>query len=169
MVRLRSVRKPLSTRRAPFLSILQAIPLLALISVFSAHLIHYTSITANMSAQYYFRELLYTLTNCMFCFPSSPQLRINSRSFKMLRLLGEVRCCQGAFLICLLTVTTGWLLLRLSGPGYLNISIVCIEEDPLPVWTGVCLACAERSGGVCSIQPTPKHHRIRGLLGIVGE
>jgi serine/threonine kinase 16 len=26
----------------------------------------------------------------MVCFPSSPQLKINSRSFKILRLLGEV-------------------------------------------------------------------------------
>jgi len=66
-------------------------------TVLSAHLIGYTSTTPRMSAQYYFTELLYTLTNCMFCFPSSPQLRINSRSFKMLRLLGEVRCCQKAF------------------------------------------------------------------------
>lgn len=76
---------------------------------------------------------------------------------------------SGGLLICLLTVITGWLLLRLSRPGYLNISIVCVEEDPLPVWTRVCLACAKRSGGVRSIQSTPKHHRIRGLLGIVGE
>ncbi|KAH8701015.1 kinase-like domain-containing protein [Talaromyces proteolyticus] len=39
-------------------------------------------------AQYLF-DLLYTLTDCMCCFPSSPQLKINSRSFKLLRLLGE--------------------------------------------------------------------------------
>lgn len=41
-------------------------------------------------AQYLF-DLLYTLTDCMCCFPSSPQLKINNRSFKLLRLLGEVR------------------------------------------------------------------------------
>ncbi|KAI9891008.1 MAG: hypothetical protein M1814_003359 [Vezdaea aestivalis] len=39
-------------------------------------------------AQYFF-DLIYALTNCMSCFPSSPQLKINSRSFKILRLLGE--------------------------------------------------------------------------------
>ncbi|CRG92123.1 serine/threonine kinase 16 [Talaromyces islandicus] len=39
-------------------------------------------------AQYLF-DLLYTLTDCMCCFPSSPQLKINNRSFKLLRLLGE--------------------------------------------------------------------------------
>ncbi|EPE36050.1 Protein kinase-like (PK-like) [Glarea lozoyensis ATCC 20868] len=37
----------------------------------------------------YFLDLFYTLTNCMSCFPGSPQLKINSRSFKILRLLGE--------------------------------------------------------------------------------
>ncbi|KAL2074008.1 hypothetical protein VTL71DRAFT_7786 [Oculimacula yallundae] len=37
----------------------------------------------------YFLDLVYTLTNCMSCFPGSPQLKINNRSFKILRLLGE--------------------------------------------------------------------------------
>ncbi|KAH8815099.1 kinase-like domain-containing protein [Xylogone sp. PMI_703] len=37
----------------------------------------------------YFQDLLYTITNCISCFPGSPQLKINSRSFKILRLLGE--------------------------------------------------------------------------------
>ncbi|RDL36840.1 Protein kinase-like (PK-like) [Venustampulla echinocandica] len=37
----------------------------------------------------YFVDLVYTLTNCMSCFPGSPQLKINNRSFKILRLLGE--------------------------------------------------------------------------------
>ncbi|KAL8748688.1 MAG: hypothetical protein Q9184_007147 [Pyrenodesmia sp. 2 TL-2023] len=36
-----------------------------------------------------FTDLLSTLTSCLFCFPSSPQLKINNRSFKLLRLLGE--------------------------------------------------------------------------------
>ncbi|KAK2782926.1 hypothetical protein FQN53_009527 [Emmonsiellopsis sp. PD_33] len=39
-------------------------------------------------AQYFF-DLLYTFTDCMCCFPNSPQLKINNRSFKLLRLLGE--------------------------------------------------------------------------------
>ncbi|KAJ9664502.1 Serine/threonine-protein kinase env7 [Neophaeococcomyces mojaviensis] len=34
-------------------------------------------------------DLVSNFTNCLFCFPSNPQLRINSRSFRMLRLLGE--------------------------------------------------------------------------------
>lgn len=38
----------------------------------------------------YFMDVVYSFTNCMVCFPSSPQLKINSRSFKILRLLGEV-------------------------------------------------------------------------------
>jgi serine/threonine kinase 16 len=43
----------------------------------------------------YFHDLVYTLSNCMSCFPGSPQLKINSRSFKILRLLGEVRVAAG--------------------------------------------------------------------------
>lgn len=35
-------------------------------------------------------DVFYSLTNCVFCFPASPQLKINNRSFRMLRLLGEV-------------------------------------------------------------------------------
>ena len=38
-----------------------------------------------------FMDLLSSLTNCLFCFPGSPQLKVNNRSFKLLRLLGEVR------------------------------------------------------------------------------
>lgn len=41
-----------------------------------------------MSQSFY--DLLYSLSNCLFCFPGSPQLKINNRSFKLLRLLGEV-------------------------------------------------------------------------------
>ena len=38
-----------------------------------------------------FMDLLSSLTNCFFCFPGAPQLKVNNRSFKLLRLLGEVR------------------------------------------------------------------------------
>lgn len=44
-----------------------------------------------MSLGSYFLDVVYSFTNCMVCFPGSPQLKINSRSFKILRLLGEVR------------------------------------------------------------------------------
>ncbi|KAI9770274.1 MAG: hypothetical protein M1840_003433 [Geoglossum simile] len=37
----------------------------------------------------YFLDLVHSLTNCMCCFPGSPQLKINNKSFKILRLLGE--------------------------------------------------------------------------------
>ncbi|KAL8381778.1 hypothetical protein RB595_005846 [Gaeumannomyces hyphopodioides] len=36
-----------------------------------------------------FLDLFYSLSNCLTCFPGSPTLKINSRSFKILRLLGE--------------------------------------------------------------------------------
>lgn len=47
------------------------------------------TIALYIMAQYFF-DLLYNFTDCMCCFPSSPQLKINNRSFKLLRLLGEV-------------------------------------------------------------------------------
>ncbi|KAK4935908.1 Serine/threonine-protein kinase env7 [Elasticomyces elasticus] len=34
-------------------------------------------------------DIFYSLGSCIYCFPSTPQLKINSRSFRMLRLLGE--------------------------------------------------------------------------------
>ncbi|KAF2707777.1 Pkinase-domain-containing protein [Pleomassaria siparia CBS 279.74] len=37
----------------------------------------------------YFMDVVYSFTSCMVCFPGSPNLKINSRSFKILRLLGE--------------------------------------------------------------------------------
>ncbi|KAI5776507.1 kinase-like domain-containing protein [Geopyxis carbonaria] len=37
----------------------------------------------------YVLDLVYSLTTCMSCFPSSPNLTINSRHFKILSLLGE--------------------------------------------------------------------------------
>jgi len=37
----------------------------------------------------YFLDLVYSLTTCLTCFPSSPNLTINTRSFKILSLLGE--------------------------------------------------------------------------------
>ncbi|TID17352.1 kinase-like protein [Venturia nashicola] len=36
-----------------------------------------------------FLDLIYSMGNCLSCFPSSPQLKINGKSFKILRLLGE--------------------------------------------------------------------------------
>jgi serine/threonine kinase 16 len=36
-------------------------------------------------------DLLSSFGSCLNCFPSSPTLKINNRSFKILRLLGEVR------------------------------------------------------------------------------
>ncbi|KAK6078201.1 serine threonine protein [Seiridium cupressi] len=35
------------------------------------------------------QDLIYSFGNCLNCFPGSPSLKINSRSFKILRLLGE--------------------------------------------------------------------------------
>lgn len=37
----------------------------------------------------YVVDLMWQLTNCFNCFPSNPALKINGRSFKILRLLGE--------------------------------------------------------------------------------
>jgi serine/threonine kinase 16 len=36
-----------------------------------------------------FQDLIYSFGSCLNCFPGSPSLKINGRSFKILRLLGE--------------------------------------------------------------------------------
>ncbi|KAK9471931.1 kinase-like domain-containing protein [Dipodascopsis tothii] len=41
-----------------------------------------------MSVSQYVLDLAYSLTSCVMCFPS-PQVRINGRTYKMLRVLGE--------------------------------------------------------------------------------
>ncbi|KAG9866726.1 hypothetical protein KCV02_g23965, partial [Aureobasidium melanogenum] len=43
--------------------------------------------SATMSS--YVVDLMWQLTNCFNCFPSNPALKINGRSYKILRLLGE--------------------------------------------------------------------------------
>lgn len=48
------------------------------------------------------QDLIYSFGNCLSCFPGSPTLKINSRNFKILRLLGEVRILTDYFL-CALT------------------------------------------------------------------
>lgn len=52
-------------------------------------------------------DLFYSLTNCMACFPSSPHLKINNRSFKILRLLGEVRPVSNDGFMSRLTMAQG--------------------------------------------------------------
>lgn len=37
-----------------------------------------------------FQDIFYSFGNCLSCFPGSPTLKVNSRSFKILQLLGEV-------------------------------------------------------------------------------
>lgn len=46
------------------------------------------SLVGNMSQ--ILMDLLSSLTSCIYCFPGSPSLKINNRSFKMQHLLGEV-------------------------------------------------------------------------------
>lgn len=50
--------------------------------------IHIVGIMSALSS--YLFDIGYSIINCMSCFPSSPNLKVNGRSFKILRLLGEV-------------------------------------------------------------------------------
>ena len=52
----------------------------------------------------------------------------------------------------------GWLLLRLPGPGLLRLGSVCIEEDPLSLWAGVCLSSFERGRSLHPVYAQPQHH-----------
>lgn len=46
--------------------------------------------TRQLTMAQIFLDVLYSFGNCLNCFPGSPTLKINNRSFKILRLLGEV-------------------------------------------------------------------------------
>jgi hypothetical protein len=124
----------------------------------------------------YLLDIFYSLSNCLCCFPGSPQLRINSRSFRMLRLLGEVRfiisnscfsairnlqantlaTCHDALAfftrslfadLCLL----GWLLLRLSNPRYIHFRALRPQEDSLPLRPRIRLTSPQRSRSLHSL------------------
>lgn len=78
-----------------------------------------------------FLDLITSFGNCLNCFPGSPSLKINSRNFKILRLLGEV----GRLLLLFPPLTlwtseprayghvtlTGRLLLRLPRPRHIHL------------------------------------------------
>ncbi|KAF2806711.1 kinase-like protein [Mytilinidion resinicola] len=77
----------------------------------------------------YFLDLVYSFTNCMVCFPGSPQLKINSRSFKILRLLGE-----GGFSYVYLVQDTSnqqlWALKKIRCPfGQESVSLALKEVE----------------------------------------
>lgn len=98
------------------------------------------------------QDLVYSLGNCLNCFPGSPTLKVNGRSFKILRLLGEVRgpsapshCSfsffyrpekrqpNGLFHPPLTSTTPGRLFLRLPRPGHGDVRDACPQEDSLPL------------------------------------
>ena len=110
-------------------------------------------------------DLFYSLTHCLCCFPSTPQLKINNRSFRMLRLLGEV-CPFFTPSVCRIRVLTdnrpGWLLLRLSRPRYHELGAVRAQEDSLSLWRRVRVTSPERSGSVHTLLPEPLHHPLGG-------
>ena len=62
-------------------------------------------------------DIFYSFTNCLCCFPGSPQLKINNRSFRMLRLLGEVRRNQTSS-------RSSTLLTRISQGGFSYVYLV---------------------------------------------
>ncbi|KAA8895111.1 kinase-like domain-containing protein [Sphaerosporella brunnea] len=77
----------------------------------------------------YLLDLLYSLTTCMSCFPSSPNLTINSRSFKILSLLGE-----GGFSYVYLVRSSGdgalYALKKIRCPfGHESVSIAVKEAE----------------------------------------
>lgn len=119
--------------------------------------------TAAIMTQY-LQDLVYTLTNCMSCFPGSPLLKINSRSFKILRLLGEVF----AFIFPLFRdlradISAGWLLIRILGPRHQQRSTLRAQEDPMSLWPGICRAGHEGSRGLRALHPQSQYHSQRRL------
>jgi len=123
----------------------------------------------------YLLDIFYSLSNCLCCFPGSPQLRINSRSFRMLRLLGEVSSPSAIWISSRRNWTVytrksfehiwlylailnhadvnfpGWLLLRLPNPRYLHLRPIRPQENPVPFRPGIRLASPQRSRTLYSL------------------
>ncbi len=103
-------------------------------------------------------DLLYSLTNCIFCFPGSPKLKINNRSFKMQHLLGEVSpdrissYCPSQTILT--RILTGRLLLRLPSPRYLNLPTLRPQKDPMPIRARIHLPRSERSRSIHALLTT---------------
>src|ERR1700710_3080331 len=78
-------------------------------------------------------DIFYSLSSCICCFPSTPQLKINNRSFRMLRLLGEVSALRAyqSKEFCTLTVCEGWLLLCIPCTGHQRQCALRTQENPL--------------------------------------
>ena len=117
-------------------------------------------------------DLLYSLTNCMFCFPGSPQLKINNRSFKMQHLLGEVspqsQACDYWFVRTSLTMRMlGRLLIRLPSSRHIYISTLRSEKDPLSLWPRICFPRPQRSGSLHTLLATPQYHTLHRPFGSV--
>ena len=113
----------------------------------------------------YFLDLVYTLTNCMSCFPGSPQLKINNRSFKILRLLGEVYKQKNPSSKAQADrLTLGRILICLSRPRYRQWSSLCSQEDPLSIRTRIRCAGHEGSRGLCALCTKSEYYPQRRLL-----
>lgn len=116
--------------------------------------------TSHITMAQYFFDLLYNFTDCMCCFPSSPQLKINNRSFKLLRLLGEVRHHPQRQLARLTLTSTGRILLRLSRPRQSDLRALCAEKDPLPLRPRVRIASPQGSRSLQPIQLASEHYPL---------
>ena len=78
--------------------------------------------------------------NCLYCFPNSPQLKINNRNFKLQHLLGEVRNreANGQFrMLMLIPQLKGRFLLRLPCLRHLRLRSVRAQENSMPFWERV--------------------------------
>jgi len=107
----------------------------------------------------YISDIAYALSNCLSCFPGSPQLKINNRSFKILRLLGEVSPFPfDQLAIAILTRLPGRLLLRLPRTGYILRSNLRTQEDTMSLWSRIGCAGHERSRSLCTLYTTSQHH-----------
>lgn len=106
----------------------------------------------------------------MVCFPGTPQLKINSRNFKILRLLGEVskRTTEPAS-AALLTLLSGRLFLRLPRPRQCEPAALRAEKDPMSVRPGIRLAGPQRSRGLLALLAAPEHHPLDRLQRRFGQ
>ncbi len=120
------------------------------------------SLVGNMSQ--IMMDLLSSLTNCIYCFPGSPSLKINNRSFKMQHLLGEVSSTHSPNPIPILLPPTtnppqkGRFLLRLLSPRHHNLHPLRPQKDPLPLRSRIRRPRPQRSRSLHPLHPPPQHH-----------
>lgn len=82
-------------------------------------------------------DIISNLTNCLFCFPSSPNLKINARTLRLLRLLGEGGFSY-VYLVQDTTTSALYALKKIRCPfGQESVALALKEVEAYSLFSGV--------------------------------